>query len=139
MVHALREAERVLVPKGTLVDLRPLSTSFPIDAVSESCEIRMGTADGTATVADDRAADRAMAMEVESGRLLPRCRTELEVRYYWDTTADMADWMRTGRAVKPVTPSYTEIEDALRAARAGGAPVRLRGTRRLVLASYTKG
>jgi hypothetical protein len=34
MVHALRESWRVLVPGGSLIDLRPLSASSPVQVVT---------------------------------------------------------------------------------------------------------
>jgi hypothetical protein len=140
MVHALRDAVRVLVPDGILIDLRPLPTVFPIHAVGGSSQIAIGQGDATATAEDDRAADAAIATQVDAGWLVRQYQMEFEIQYYWDTTREMAEYLRTGRKPKPVTPSYQEIDAALLAAGARfGVPARLRNTRRMMLASYTEG
>jgi hypothetical protein len=140
MVHALRDAWRVLGPDGTLVDLRPLSASFPIDAIIGSDAIRIGEADSATGAEDDRAADRSIQAQAQEGWLVPRYHAHIDIYFYWDTTAAMADYMRTGRTLKQVTPSYAEVDAALQAVSARtGAAARLRSTRRMTLASYTKG
>jgi hypothetical protein len=140
MVHALREASRVIDRDGTLVDLRPLAESFPIDAIVGSDAIRVGEADAPTGAEDDRAADRSVREQTDGGWLLLRHQAQFDIRFYWDTISAMAEYMRTGRTVKRVTPSYADISAALQAAsRRTGLPARLRCTRRMVLASYEKG
>ena len=140
MVHALRDAWRVLGPDGTLIDLRPLSGFFPIDVIAACEAIRVAEADSTEGTELDRAADRAIAAQAEEGWLVPRHHAEFDIHFYWNTTAEMAEYMTTGRTTKRLTPSYPEIDAALQAvsARAGDA-ARLRATRRMTLASYAKG
>jgi hypothetical protein len=139
MVHALRDACRVLVPDGTLIDLRPLATIFRIDAIVGATAFAVGEGDTTASAEDDRAADRAVADLEVDGSLVPHRRTQFELHFYWDTTAAMAADLRAGRRPKPVTPTYEEIDAALRAAAVRtGYAARLRSTRRMMLASYTK-
>jgi hypothetical protein len=140
MVHALREGWRVLRDNGTLIDLRPLSIVSSIDAITRSGVLQVGECDGTATAGDDRAAQQAVLTQVGGGWLVPRHEGQFEVHVYWDHTDDMAEYVRTGRAVKPVRPSYGEIESARQAAAEhAGAPARLRATRPMTIASYTKG
>jgi hypothetical protein len=140
MVHALRDAWRVLITAGTLVDLRPFSRSFPIDAVVGSVAIRVGKADAATGVDDDRAADQSIRVGVAAQWLVPRHRGQFDIHFYWDTTDEMADYMRTGRTLKHVTPSYAEIDAALKtASRRGERPARLRCTRRMALGTYAKG
>ena len=140
MVHALGESWRVLDVEGILIDLRPLSTRFPIDAVTESNEFRLGEGDATATIDDDRAADLATLDRVRAGWLMSLHRVEFDIHYYWQTTDEMADFLRSGRVPKAVTPTYAEIDAALRAAsHRAAAPARLRATRRITLRSYAKG
>ena len=139
MVHALRESWRVLNVEGILIDLRPLSTRFPIDAVTESNEFRLGEGDATATIDDSRAADLATLDQVRAGWLTPLQRVEFDIHYYWHTTDEMADLLRSGRVPKAVTPSYAAIDVALRATtERAGTPARLRATRRMTLGSYAK-
>jgi hypothetical protein len=140
MVHALREASRVIDRDGTLVDLRPLAESFPIDAIVGSDALRVGEADAATGAEDDRAADRSVREQSDGGWLLLRHQAQFDIHFYWDTIPAMAEYMRTGRTVKRVTPSYADISAALQAAsRRTGLPARLRCTRRMVLASYEKG
>ena len=140
MVHALRDAWRVLRPHGTLIDLRPLSGFFPIDVMAGFDAIRVAEADSTEGTELDRAADRAMRAEAEDGCLVPRHHAEFDIHFYWNTTADMTEYMTTGRTVKRVTPSYADIDAALQASRAqAGGTARLRCTRQMMLASYAKG
>jgi hypothetical protein len=140
MVHALRDAWRVLGPDGTLIDLRPLSGFFPIDVIAGFDATGVAEADSTEGTELDRAADRAIAAKAEEGWLVPRHHTEFDIHFYWNTTAEMADYMTTSRTMKRVTPSYPDIDAALQAASArAGAPGRLRCTRRMMLGSYGKG
>lgn len=139
MVHALRDAWRVLGPERTLIDLRPLSGFFPIDVIAGFDAIKVAQADSTEGTELDRAADRAIGAQAEEGCLVPRHHAEFDIHFYWNTTAEMAEYMTTGRTVKRVTPSYAEIDAALQAASEGSDfPARLRCTRRMMLASYAK-
>lgn len=139
MVHALSDARRVLGPDGTLVDLRPLSASFPIDAIVGSDAIKVGEASAATGAEDDRAADRSVREQVAGGWLVSRHHAQFDIHFYWDTTAEMADYMRSGRTLKRVTPSYAEIDAALEtASRRAGTPARLRCTRRMMLTSYER-
>ena len=140
MVHALREAWRVLGSNGTLIDMRPLSTMFPIDAIGAHGELRVGYGDAAATIDDERAAEAGVACAVQEGWLVPREEKRFDLFFYWNTTADMAEYMRSGRTVKRVTPSYEQIDATLkRLARGHDEGPRLRATRPMVLGSYYKG
>lgn len=140
MVDALRDGCRVLRPGGTLIDLRPLPGTFSIDAACGSRVRAIGHGDATATLPDDRAADAAAAYACERRWLVARAQIEFEIRYYFDTAAEMADYVHTGRRPKRVTPSFEAIEAALSNARAEfGPPTRLRSARVLRLSSYVKG
>lgn len=140
MVHALRESWRVLRNTGTLIDLRPLSTVFPIEAVTGPTAAQIGEGSAAATAGDERAAERALAIQIRDGALVPRHEARFEVRLYWDTTAAMAEYMRTGRTAKQVKPAYDEIDAALRAAAdRSGTPASLRATRPMTIGSYSKG
>ena len=137
MVDALRESYRVLHVDGILIDLRPLSTRFPIEAVAGADAFSLGEGDGTATADDDRAADRAIHEQVRTGLLTPRRHFAFDIHFYWDTTAEMADFLRSGRVPKRVTPAYADIDAGLRAASdRAGVHTRLRATRRMIIGSY---
>jgi len=136
MVHALREASQVLSPDGTLIDLRPRSTVFPIAAVGASGTTQIAEGDATATAADDVAANLAVSTAVDEGWLTPRHDSEFEIHSYWSSTTDMAEYLRTGRIPKRVTPSYAAIDAAFGTARSRDNSMRLRSTRTLTLRSF---
>ena len=137
MVHALRDARRTLVRKGVLVDLRPRSTVFSIDVVAGPHTEAVGKADASAGEADDRAADAAIQVEVNAGRLTPRSEARFEVHFYWDTTAGLLEYLRTGRRPKLLDRPGDEIEAKLQMIRAEAGPAaRLRCTRQMSFASY---
>jgi hypothetical protein len=91
MVHALREAHRVLQPNGLLLDLRPA----PVHR-------RVGLARGERwlplspmreTFEGDRAANRAVAAALAEGLFARGARTRFEVRRQMDTLAEFRAWL----------------------------------------------
>ena len=108
MVHALEEFRRVLVPGGTLIDLRPVSESLPIEVLSLRGNQEAGrTTNLPEDIADDAAATSAMA-QGEAIRLFQREREEFfPFQYSWDSPREMreyleqewADWATVDEAV----------------------------------------
>lgn len=140
MVDALREAWRVLVDDGLLVDLRPLSsTGNALDLVSERLGVRVGEIDADGMSIDDRASDEAIARVVEEGLFVPSSSTRFEFEFSWDTVREMSVHLESSRRVTSVQPSYAELEKLLRAERLRGARrPRLRYSRTMLLAVYRK-
>jgi hypothetical protein len=96
MVHALSEIRRVLAPDGILIDLRPTFDRWPIEVVSAR-EIRETgrMQDFPLGLADDEAANRAIAQASQNG-WFSRDREEIFSYYYsWDTPSEMEDWIAT--------------------------------------------
>ena len=140
MVDALRETWRVLSAHGILVDLRPLpSSACPVEVVTPQEVVQVGEVDASGTVADDVAADRAVAQVVQDGRYLLRKDTRFEFEFSWDSVSEMASFMDGSRRMRHVSPSYADLEKVHREwrARAGGR-VRLRYWRTMLLAVYQK-
>lgn len=140
MVDALREAWRVLSAHGILVDLRPLpSSKCPIEVVTPEEVIQVGVVDASGTVADDVAADRAVAQVVQDGRYLLRKDARLDFEFSWDTVGEMASFMEESRRMRNIRPSYIDLEKLHREWRAkAGGRVRLRCRRIMLLAVYQK-
>ncbi len=141
MVHALQEAWRVLAAKGTLLDLRPVSTKYPIEVATPDGEVQVGEVDGSREAPDDAAADRAIRRVVENGWFVPCREGHFDFDIYWDTVSEMASFFMEGskRMRDPVTPSYADLEKAHRGLTSGaGGRVRLRYRRPMLLAVYRK-
>jgi len=89
MVHALHEICRVLIAHGTIVDLRPLTGSWPLEVVSNRQRHAIANVTGVAeSIADDTAANEAMERTASEG-LLRREQEELfDFSYYWNSPAE---------------------------------------------------
>jgi hypothetical protein len=94
MVHALHEVCRVLIEQGTVIDLRPLTGSWPLEVVSRRARQSAGTVTGLSQgLADDAAANEAMEHALSEG-LLRREREELfDFLYYWDSPGEMKKYV----------------------------------------------
>lgn len=94
MVHALNEIHRVLVLNGTLIDLRPLLDQWSIEVRSNGETHEAGRAtDLPEPLADDLAADEALAEALRRGWFF-RERSEIfPFFYYWDTPKEMQEYI----------------------------------------------
>jgi len=94
MVHALKEAQRVLTPGGLLVDLRPLLDRWPVEVASSAEQHEVGRCtDLVEPLADDAAANAAMADAIESGQWGRDLQETFPLFYYWDTPDEMREYV----------------------------------------------
>ena len=132
MVHALREAHRVLKPNGILLDLRPAATHR-----------RAGLGEGKdwqlvgvmrENFGDDLAADRAVSQVVSTGLFHREAHYDFDVDRVMDTLHDFRAWLDDFSVDK--LPShewlYKRVERAL-AKRRTGTKVVVRGLLRLIV------
>ena len=140
MVDALREALRVLVPDGTVVDLRPCSARYPIEVVTSNREFQIGEFAGYGMEIVDRAADRAVRRMTDSGWLIVQESKRFEVSKYWDTVEEIEPFLSEERRIQGVEPPYADLERAYRKLRAGIAgEARIRYRLPVMLAVYRGG
>jgi len=94
MVHALNEIRRVLVPDGILIDLRPMLDRWAIEVVSAR-EIRETgrMQDFPVGLADDEAANQAMAESEARGWFVREQEEFFPFVYSWDSPKDMDAWI----------------------------------------------
>jgi len=88
-VHALKEAHRVLVVQGTMIDVRPLSVDVPLELVDNGGKISAGMIDTSPGIEMDRAADRAIETILSEGFFQEVSQELFYFNYYWKTYRDM--------------------------------------------------
>lgn len=94
MVHALNEIRRALVPGGSLIDIRPILDRWQIDVssarkVHETGRVR----DFPIGLADDRAANGAIAQAAANGWFVRQQEDFFIYSYSWDTPGEMEEWI----------------------------------------------
>jgi hypothetical protein len=94
MVHALREIQRVLMPHGVLIDLRPLADHWAVEVASARKVIETGRVqDLPVGLEDDAAANRSVAQASANG-WFTRERAETFPFYYaWDSPREMEKYI----------------------------------------------
>jgi hypothetical protein len=96
MVHALSEIRRVLVTEGIMIDLRPLQDRWQIEVTSGREVLKTGSVQDVASLlADDNAANRAMARAEENGWFVREREEYFPYEYSWDTPREMEEWIET--------------------------------------------
>ncbi len=94
MVDALGEIRRVLVPGGTLLDIRPRAAAWPVEVASPAVSREVGTLnDEPEAVADDEAADAAMQEVDRRGWFTLESQGSFWYDYLWDTPSEMKEFI----------------------------------------------
>jgi hypothetical protein len=93
MVHALREACRVLRPGGLLIDLRPIVSHPPVDVLGGDQAAPAGRLDDSSDSADAAACEEALRLVVEQGWLRPHETDAFSYSMYWDTPEQMLEYV----------------------------------------------
>ncbi len=91
MVHALKEAHRVLKPNGLLIDLRPAPAHRRIGLGEGRRWREVGPLHEV--LDDDYAANAAVAQMVREGYLHPERRLRFRVDRVMDTVEEIRDWL----------------------------------------------
>jgi hypothetical protein len=93
MVDALDEIRRVLIPGGTLIDLRPVLDRWAVEVAWSGGYQEVGRAtDLAGPLEDDAAANAAMAQGAVQGSVRER-EESFDLFYYWDTAREMHEYI----------------------------------------------
>ena len=94
MVHALEEIKRTLVPRGLLIDLRPLLGRWPVEVAwgNESREVGR-LIDLPEALKDDAAANHAMEEAAHRNWFMLEQGERFPLFYSWDTANDMEEFL----------------------------------------------
>ena len=94
MVHALGEIQRVLVPDGILIDLRPVSDHWHVEVFSARETRETGhVTDLPLGLEDDNAANQAMTNAEANGWFSRESEGFFSIHYVWDTPSEMEKWV----------------------------------------------
>ncbi len=85
MVHALKEAWRVLIPQGIMVDLRPLPIDVPLEVVYHGGREAAGTVDMSLDWEFDVAPDKAIDQVLREGIFAQNLLEMFDYTFYWRT------------------------------------------------------
>jgi hypothetical protein len=91
MVHALKEAHRILVPQGIMIDVRPLSIDVPLEVIYTEGSESAGMLDLSPDIEKDIAADRAIESVLIDGIYKELNVEYFDFAYYWGTIKDMQE------------------------------------------------
>jgi hypothetical protein len=94
MVHALNEIRRVLTADGILIDLRPVFDRWLIEVTSARRTLETGRMqDFPLGLADDEAANRAIAQAATNGWFARDQGEFFSYTYSWDAPSEMEEWI----------------------------------------------
>lgn len=94
-MHALEEIERVLAPRGLLIDLRPILGRWPVEIAwgHEHREVGRLT-DLPEGLSDDEAANHAIEEAARREWFVREQGERFSLFYSWDTASDMEAFLR---------------------------------------------
>jgi hypothetical protein len=94
MVHALNEIRRVLIDGGILLDLRPVLDNWHIEVASSRETRETGRVqDFPMGLADDEAANKAMAEAKSNGWFKRESEEFFPLYYSWDSASEIEEWI----------------------------------------------
>ena len=133
-MHALREIWRVLAPDSLLLDLRPLSEAWPVEVVGAGGVMVTGHVDESEDIADDRAADAALAAVEREGLFVRERDGDFDFSWYWDSLGE-AQAHIAEKWPEARVPEEVLAETQRQMARAGER-ARVRATARVVISRW---
>lgn len=114
MVHALQEASRVVVPAGLILDLRPMSATYPLELVTAAAAVPAGEIPAYGAAESDQACEEAVQHALRSGWFKVTASTRFELEFYCDNDAELRSELEGYRRTKQARMNYAEIESRRR-------------------------
>jgi hypothetical protein len=93
MVHALREAHRVLKPEGLLLDVRPAPSHRRVGILSPTGQWKL-VAPMKENLDDDRAANAAIKTAIGEKLFKREAYSSVDLRRHVDTMSDFQAWLK---------------------------------------------
>ena len=137
MVDALREAWRVLAPRGILIDVRPLIAPMVIEVVIATRARWSTEVDACRTPEDVLAADAAVHHALSGGWFAFEKSLPFDLEIYSDTAADLSLYAQARQLCEADIP-YKELEEQRRELGADGRTAFLRCRRPWMVSTYRK-
>jgi hypothetical protein len=134
MVHALREAHRVLTPSGVLIDVRPVTEPIVVQVMIGAQAVWAKTVATYSAPDDVAAADTAVRHALSCEWLVFETSGPFSFDIYCDSAAELRDYA-AGRKLSGAEIPYEELEERRRAL---GQAARLRCRRPWRLTAYRK-
>jgi hypothetical protein len=94
MVHALKEAWKILSEHGVMIDLRPLCLDLPLDILFNGEKEVAGVVDMSPDIDAEIAADHAIEEVLLEGYYKELAVERFEIAYYWPTVRGMLAYQR---------------------------------------------
>ena len=137
MVHALAESCRVLKVGGRLVDLRPYSSGWPLEVVTQDTQLLAGPLDDSIGLSADIASDDAVLEALQRGWFEVENKTSFQYTYCWDTVDGMHEFLKANWKESATVPDSV-LSKARCLVQSAHKPVQIRIRRTMSLASYRK-
>jgi hypothetical protein len=137
MVDALREARRVLTPRGILVDVRPVTAPMVVEVVIATRAIWATEVSSSVGAEDNAAADTAIQYALSCEWFVFEKRHPFNFEIYCDTAEDLKLYARMHRRMRAAEIPYEALEVRL-CELSAGRTARLRCRRSWILSSYRK-
>src|SRR4030088_2760159 len=137
MVDALREARRVLTPRGILVDVRPMTAPMVVEVVIATRAIWATEVSSYVGAEDNAAADTAVQYSLSCEWFVFEKRHSFNFEIYCDTAEDLKAYAQLHRRMREAEIPYEALE-VRRRELSDGRTARLRCRRSWILSSYRK-
>jgi hypothetical protein len=139
MVDALLEARRVLVAKGVVIDISPITAPAIIESVSADRVTGAAEIDAYGAAEDEAAAEAAVRHALSHRWFTFERSRPFDFEVYYDSAADLKAFVEKSKRMRESRIPYQELEERRsELGAATGQPSRLRCHRPWITSVYRK-